>query len=102
VERLVRDLPGVTLALAAARPFRTISTFTVWRSAKEMLGMVHGTSDVAQPERHATAMAERRRRDFHVEFTTLRFAPLGEHGSWEGRSAIVPARAALPPSATEA
>ena len=90
VERLVRDHPGATLALAAARPWRTISAFSVGRSAREMLGMVHGTSAVADPQRHAVAMAERRRKDFHVEFTTLRFAPTGEHGTWEGRQAIVP------------
>ena len=36
VERLVRDHPGVTLALAGFRPPRTISTFSVWRSVREM------------------------------------------------------------------
>lgn len=35
-------------------------------------------------------MNERERRDFHREFTTLRFKPLSEHGSWEGRTAYVP------------
>src|SRR5690606_25670099 len=74
VERLVRDHPGTTLALAAARPWRTISTFTVWHSAREMTDMVHGRSAVQAPDRHATAMVERRRKDFHLEFTTLRFS----------------------------
>jgi hypothetical protein len=36
VEKLVRDHPGATLALAAIRPPRTFSTFTVWRSHREM------------------------------------------------------------------
>jgi len=90
VERLVRDHPGQTLALAAMRPWRTISTFTVWHSAREMTDMVHGRSAIPAPERHAAAMVERRRKDFHVEFTTLRFACLREFGAWEGRSAIVP------------
>lgn len=90
VERLVRDHPGTTLALAAARPWRTISTFTVWHSAREMTEMVRGRSSVPAPERHATAMVERRRKDFHVEFTTLRFSCLAEHGAWEGRTSIVP------------
>lgn len=93
VERLVRDHPGTTLAIAAARPWRTISTFTVWKSAREMTNMVHGHSAVDAPDRHSTAMVERRRKDFHVEFTTLRFTCIGEYGAWEGRSSIVPALA---------
>ena len=91
VERLVRDHPGQTLALAAARPGRTIATFSVWRSAREMLDMVRGRSDqVLGQRRHLDAMAERARRGFHSEFTTLRFACRAEFGSWEGRERIVP------------
>lgn len=58
VERLVRDHPGTTLALAAMRPPRTISTFSVWRSVREMEEMVHGHSTVPEPDRHAAAMVE--------------------------------------------
>uniref|UniRef100_UPI003F86AE24 hypothetical protein n=1 Tax=Actinosynnema sp. TaxID=1872144 RepID=UPI003F86AE24 len=90
VERLVRDHPGVTLALAGLRPPRTVSTFSVWRSVRQMVDMVHGRSDVSGPARHAAAMRERERRDFHREFATYRFRPLSEHGSWEGRTGIVP------------
>lgn len=90
VERFVRDHPGVTLALAAARPPRTVATFTVWRTTREMTDMVFGRSAVDAPRRHADAMVERERRDFHHEFTTLRFRPVSEHGSWEGRTRIVP------------
>ncbi|WP_435769935.1 hypothetical protein [Nocardioides sp. SYSU DS0651] len=92
VERLVRDHPGVTLALAGLRPPRTVSTFSVWRSVRVMVEMVHGRSDVSEPARHAAAMRERERRDFHHEFATFRFRALSEHGSWEGRSGIVPER----------
>jgi hypothetical protein len=52
--------------------------------------MVAGHSGVPGPERHAAAMAERRRRDFHHEFATYRFRPLSEHGAWQGRTGIVP------------
>jgi hypothetical protein len=90
VERLVRDHPGVTLAVAALRPPRTISTFSVWRTVQEMEDMVHGRSVVPDPSRHSAAMAERDRRDFHHEFATYRFRAISEHGSWAGRSAIVP------------
>ena len=90
VERLVRDHPGTTLALAGMRPPRTISTFSVWRSVREMEEMVRGHSPVDAPDRHAAAMAERTRRDFHHEFATYRFRPLSEHGEWDGRRGIVP------------
>lgn len=90
VERQVRDHPATTLALAAFRPPRTISTFSVWRTVREMEEMVHGRSGVPADRRHADAMVERGRRDFHREFATFRFRPLAEHGTWEGRTGIVP------------
>lgn len=90
VERLVRDHPGTTLSLAALRLPRTISTFSIWRSQSEMRDMVRGHSVVPAPERHAVAMRERQRKDFHFEFATYRFEPLSEHGAWEGRECFVP------------
>ena len=90
VEELVRDHPGTTLAIAAMRLPRTVSTFSVWRSQREMLDMVRGHSSVPRPDRHAAAMAERQRKDFHFEFTTLRFKPIAEYGNWEGRTRILP------------
>lgn len=90
VEELVRDHPGTTLALAAMRLPRTVSTFSVWKTQQEMVDMVRGHSDVPRPKRHIAAMAERQRKDFHFEFTTLRFKPLAEYGTWEGRTHIVP------------
>ena len=95
VERLVRDHPDTTLALAAMRPPRSVSTFSIWRSIRAMTEMVHGHSDVGEPARHADAMTERRRRDFHHEFATYRFRPLSEHGSWDGRTGYVPGRSSL-------
>lgn len=90
VELQVRDDPGQTLAVAAGRPPRTVSTFTVWRTAQAMTDMVRGRGDGPDGARHAAAMVEREREDFHHEFTTLRFRCLGEHGSWEGRTNVVP------------
>lgn len=90
VEQLVRDHTGTTLALAAIRMPRTVSTFSVWRSQREMLEMVRGRGATPDAKRHAVAMKERKRRDFHHEFTTLRFRALSEHGVWQGRSGIVP------------
>ena len=90
VEKLVRDHPGITLATAAIRLPRTVSTFSVWKTQREMIEMVHGTSSISKPDRHAVAMKERNRKDFHHQFTTLRFKPLSEHGTWKGQSDIVP------------
>ncbi|WP_203338262.1 hypothetical protein [Nocardioides limicola] len=90
VERQVRDHPATTLALAAMRPPRTIATFSIWRSTEEMTRMVHGRGEHPGATRHSDAMAERRRKDFHHEFTTLRFRPLAEYGEWQGRSGLVP------------
>lgn len=95
VERLVRDHPGATLALAAMRPPRSISTFSIWESVREMTDMVRGHGPVEGSTRHADTMTERARRDFHREFATFRFRPLSEHGSWEGRGDYVPRRSSL-------
>lgn len=90
VERLVANHPATTLALAAMRPPRTFSTFSVWRSIREMTEMVHGLSDVPGARTHTDAMAEQRRKDFHRESTFMRCRPLSEHGVWQGRIGIVP------------
>ena len=54
------------------------------------LTVVCGRDTVPDPRRHVDTMAERDRKDFHVEFTTLRFTCLSEHGEWNGRRSIVP------------
>lgn len=90
VETLVRDHPGTTFALAAMRPPRTVSTFSIWRSQQEMTDMVQGRSHVPGSRRHADAMVERARKRFHHEFTTLRFRPVSEHGTWQGKRYLVP------------
>lgn len=86
VEKLVRDHTGTTLSLASIRYPNLISTFSIWKSQKAMTEMVYGHSKMPQPKRHVDAMKERDRKDFHFEFTTLRFLPLSEHGSWKGQS----------------
>ncbi|MEV0730986.1 hypothetical protein [Polymorphospora sp. NPDC050346] len=85
VERLVAHHPGTTFATAAIRPPRTFSTFTIWHSVRAMTDMVHGRSPVPQTHTHTVAMAEQHRRNFHHESAFMRFRPLSEHGTWEGR-----------------
>lgn len=86
VERQVKNHPGNRLAYAAIRPLTTFSTFSVWDNETEMLNMVRGRNQIRDGESHREAMGERSRRDFHHEFTTMRFKPLGEFGSWHGKS----------------
>lgn len=90
VEQLVRDHPGTTLSLASIRLPRTVSTFSIWKSKQAMTDMVRGHSAIPQPKRHIDAMKERDRKDFHMEFTTLRFQPLSEYGEWNGSGNFIP------------
>jgi len=90
VERQVRDDPATTIALAAIRPLRTLSTFSIWRTQRDLKQMVHGRRNDEASQKHVSAMQERNRKDFHHEFITMRFRPLSEHGSWEGREQLLP------------
>ncbi len=86
VERQVRDHGGKTLALAAMRPPSTFCTFSIWKNEAEMINMVIGRDGQRDGESHRVAMQERVRKDFHREFTTMRFVPVGEMGEWDGGS----------------
>ena len=89
-EKLVRDHPATTLALASFSFPTTISTFSIWPSVQTMTDMVMGHSKVEQPQRHKKAMQEQSRKDFHLEFSTLRFKPIAEYGTWHGQQRFVP------------
>lgn len=84
-EMIVRDHQGTNLSLASMSLPNVISTFSIWKTQKDMTDMVHGHSNMPEPKRHSDAMKERNRKDFHVEFTTLRFIPISEHGTWMGK-----------------
>ncbi len=90
VEEQVRDDPAAIFSLAAMRPIGTLSTFSVWRTQQAMTDMVHGRSSASTANRHAKAMQERNRKDFHHEFTTLRFRPISEQGAWQDRDHLLP------------
>lgn len=90
VEKQVRDNDGTTLSLATIRYPNVISTFSIWKTQKAMTDMVSGHSKMPQPKRHINAMKERERKDFHFEFTTLRFKPLAEYGEWNGKKNYIP------------
>jgi hypothetical protein len=90
VERQVRDDPATTIAMAAIRPLRTLATFSIWQTQRDLKQMVHGRRGDEASQKHAKAMQERNRKDFHHEFITMRFRPLSEHGIWEGRKQLLP------------
>lgn len=92
VEKLVRDHSGTTISLASVRYPNIISTFSIWKTQKEMTDMVFGHSKMPQPKRHINAMKERDRKDFHFEFTTLRFKPIAEYGSWNNETKFIPTK----------
>ena len=60
----------------------------MWSSQRQMSGMVAGHGGGPDATRHADAMAARERKDFHHEFTTLRFRILSDHGEWKGRNVV--------------
>ncbi len=86
VECQVRSHKGQALALAAIRPINTFSTFSIWKNESEMVSMVHGRNKLEDGESHKLAMGERFRKDFHHEFTTMRFVPFKEVGVWNKKS----------------
>jgi hypothetical protein len=88
VEHLIASHPAAVFSTGAQRPPNTISTFSIWRTVREMTEMVHGRSDVPNAGVHQAAMAEQRRSDFHHESTFMRFRPLSEHGTWHGRQLL--------------
>lgn len=90
VEKLVRDHSGTILSLASIRFPNLVSTFSVWKSQKEMTDMVFGHNSAPNSKKHLNAMKERERKDFHFEFSTLRFKAISEFGQWNGQKNIIP------------
>jgi hypothetical protein len=85
VEHLILRHPAAVFSTGTQRPPNTISTFSIWRTVREMTDMVHGRGEAPNAHVHEAARAEQRRRDFHYESTFMRFRPLSEHGWWQGR-----------------
>lgn len=80
VETQVRNHPGKQKAFAAFRPPRHFLTFSVWDTEADMIQMVQGKNPNRDGSEHKEAMEERSKKDFHFEFTTLRFEIVGESG----------------------
>jgi hypothetical protein len=88
VERMIASHPAAVFSTGAQRPPNTFSTFSIWRTVREMTDMVHGRGDGPDAHVHQAAIAEQRRQDFHYESAFMRFRPLSEHGTWQGRNLL--------------
>lgn len=85
-EQVVRE-PGVLLTSALARPPRIVSTFSVWRTAREMRDYAVGRSGTA----HLQATRAHQAEPFHHESVFARFRPFAARGRWQGLSPLADA-----------
>jgi hypothetical protein len=88
-ERALGEEAGLLAATGLAHPPHLVSTFSIWRSAREM-------REYAYRERgkHRAAVGADRARPFYHRSAFIRFRPRLSRGSWEGRD---PLRGLLPP-----
>lgn len=80
--------PAVVASTAMARPPRTVSTFSVWRSARAMKEYAYAGGG------HTAAMRGMHQHRFHHEWLFARFRPYAAAGQWDGREPVAEARAA--------
>ena len=70
--------PALLASTGLARPPRTVATFSLWRSAREM-------RDYAGDGAHRAATTAHRAKPFHHESAFVRFRPYGSRGDWGRR-----------------
>jgi hypothetical protein len=82
-ERALGEGAGPLAATGLAHPPHLVSTFSVWRSAREM-------REYAYRERgsHRAAVGADRAKPFHHRSAFIRFRPRLSRGSWEGRDPL--------------
>ncbi|MGQ0825353.1 MAG: spheroidene monooxygenase [Actinomycetota bacterium] len=76
--------PAVLASTALARPPRFVSTFSLWRSAKEMQDFAYGRTGVA----HLEAIRAQNAKTFHKESAFIRFRPYAPVGTIGGREPL--------------
>lgn len=72
------------------RRLSVVAVTLAWMKLLQVPRFIRWGKPVEELVRDDPAMVERRRKDFHFEFTTLRFRAIGEYGDWEGWRGIVP------------
>jgi hypothetical protein len=82
-ERALREEAGLLAATGLAHPPHLVSTFSVWRSAREMREYAY-----REQGSHRAAVGADRARPFHHRSAFIRFRPRLSRGSWEGRDPL--------------
>lgn len=81
---LAAEQPAMLAGTGLARPPRIVSTFSVWRTAREMRAYTLGTVGPG----HRDAAREHNEDPFHHEAVFARFRPYGAQGLWDGRQPL--------------
>jgi hypothetical protein len=84
-EELAVADPATLLTTGIARPPGIVSTFSVWRSAREMRNYAVGATGPA----HLQATRAQQQQPFHHDSIFARFRPHGATGRWHGLSPLV-------------
>ncbi|MDQ2838440.1 MAG: spheroidene monooxygenase [Actinomycetota bacterium] len=83
-EREAQNHPAFLAGASLMRPPSLISTFTLWRNAREMRQYVVGS----YPGGHREAMRKHEERVFHHETVFVRLRPYAVEGQWNGRNPL--------------
>jgi hypothetical protein len=81
---LVNQQPAMLAGTGLARPPRIVSTFSVWRTAREMREYALGQAGPG----HRDAARQHNANPFHHESVFARFRPYGAEGLWDGRQPL--------------
>jgi hypothetical protein len=76
--------PGLLAGTGLARPPHIVSTFSLWRSGREMRDYAHNASAPA----HLDAATAQHARPFHSASAFIRFHPYAARGQWDGREPL--------------
>jgi hypothetical protein len=83
-EREALHHPAFLEGLSLMRPPNLISTFSLWRNAREMRQYTVGS----YPGGHSQAMRKHEERVFHHETVFVRLRPYAVEGEWNGRNPL--------------
>lgn len=94
-ERLAVKDPAMVRGTGLARPPGLVSTFSLWRTVREMRAYAGGRSGTE----HRDAVKAHAERPFHHVSAFIRFRPYGAEGEWGGENPLAQAPAAPAPLA---
>jgi hypothetical protein len=86
--KLAVDQPGALVAIGLARPPRFVATFSLWRTAAEMIDYAYGNAGAG----HRDAAAAQHAHSFHHDSCFVRLRPYGASGRFfDGREPLAEA-----------